>query len=89
MRNVIYLPCKHVLLHKNFFRGVKIAWLCKHDECEHKKMLNLCTQYKISTAYCDLYLNAEVGGSSIRLRIKQKNDQNKNNEIKQNPTTKK
>ena len=27
--------------------------LCKHDECEHKKRLNFCTQYKISTALCD------------------------------------
>ena len=52
MRNVIYLPCKHVLLHKNFILGVKIARLCKHDECEHKKRLNFCTQYKISTAFC-------------------------------------
>ena len=27
--------------------------LCKHGECEHKKRLNFCTQYKISTALCD------------------------------------
>ena len=27
--------------------------LGKHDGCEHKKRLNFCTQYKISTAFCD------------------------------------
>ena len=31
----------------------KIARLCKHDECEHKKRLNFSTQYKIFTAFCD------------------------------------
>ena len=49
MRNV---PCKHVLLHKNIIRVVKIARICKHVECEHKKRLTFCTQYKISTAFC-------------------------------------
>ena len=31
----------------------QILLLYKHGECEHKKRLNFCTQYKISTALCD------------------------------------
>ena len=38
---------------KTSFVGSNIARLCKHDECEHKKRLNLSTQCKISTAFCD------------------------------------
>ena len=33
--------------------GSTIARLCKHDECELKKRLNFCKQYKIFTAFCD------------------------------------
>ena len=54
MRNVIYIyPVNMFCCIKTSFVGLKIARLCKHDKCEHKKMLNLCTQYKISTAYWD------------------------------------
>ena len=38
---------------KTSFVGSKIARLCKHDECEHKKGLNFYTQYKTSSAFCD------------------------------------
>ena len=38
---------------KTSFVWSKIARICKHVECEHKKRLNFCTQYKISTALCD------------------------------------
>ena len=31
----------------------KIVGICKPVECEHKKMLNFCTEYKISTAFVD------------------------------------
>ena len=54
------------------FVGSKVARLCKHDECEHKKMLNLCTQYKNLLPIVILYLNAEVGGLSMRVKIKKK-----------------
>ena len=53
MRNVIYIPCKNVLLHKKLHSWGQKVLLCKHDVCEHKKRLNFCTQYKISTALCD------------------------------------
>ena len=33
--------------------GSKIDRLCKHDECELKKRLTLCKQYKIFTAFCE------------------------------------
>ena len=60
---------------KTSFVGSKIAvmLLCKHDECEHKKRLNFFihkTKYLLPSVI--LYLNAEVGGLSIRLKIKKK-----------------
>ena len=57
MSNVIYMyiyPVNMFCCIKNSFVWSKIAWLCKHDECGHKKMLNFCTQYKLSTAFCDI-----------------------------------
>ena len=68
--------------------GTKLL-LCKHDECEQKTRLYFYTQYKISTALCDFIPNADVGGLSIRLKIKKKKYQNKNNKRKQKTTTKK
>ena len=57
-----------------------------HDgECELKKRLNFCKQYKFLLPFGILYLNAEVGGLSMRLKIKkkeEKKDQNKNNKSK-------
>ena len=90
MRNLIYIPCKKNCCIKTSFVGSKIDRLCKHDECELKKMLNFCKQYKIFTAFVILYLNAEVGGLSMQLKIKKKNNfkikttkaKNKNKKIK-------
>ena len=39
-------------------------------ECELKKRLNFCKQYKYLLPFEILYLNAEVGGLSMRLKIK-------------------
>ena len=41
------------MLHKNLICGIKIDRLSKHDECEYKKRLNFCKQYKIFTAFRD------------------------------------
>ena len=63
--------------------------LCKHGECEHKKRLISVHNTKYLLPYVILYLNAEVGGLSIWLKIKKerKKDQNKNNKRKQKTTT--
>ena len=45
-------PVKMLCCIKTSFVGSKLL-LSKHDGCEHKKRLNFCTQYKISTAFCD------------------------------------
>ena len=67
-------------------KGVFITRTCLHDgECELKKRLNFCKQYKYLLPFEILYLNAEVGGLSMRLKIKkrkEKKDQNKNNKSK-------
>ena len=76
---------------KTSFVLPKIARICKHVECEHKKRLNFCTHYKISTAFCDFIpkcRNWRLGVLSMRLKIKkEKKDQNKNNKSKQKTTT--
>ena len=47
-------PVKMFCYIKTSFVGSKIV-VWKHDECEHKKRLNFCTQNKISIALnCDL-----------------------------------
>ena len=64
--------------------GSKIDRLlvCKHDECELKKGLNFCKQYKIFTAFCDFIPKCR------RWRIvdvvKDKKNKNKNNNKKNN-----
>ena len=45
---------------------------------ENAEFLYTFTNYLLS--FVVLYLNAEVGGLSMRLKIKQRKDQNKNNE---------
>ena len=46
---------------------------CLHDgECELKKRLNFCKQYKYLLPFGILYLNAEVGGLSMRLKKRKK-----------------
>ena len=58
--NIHVYPVNMFCCIKTSFVWSKIARLCKHDECEYKKRLNLSTQYKISTAF--VILNTEVGG---------------------------
>ena len=73
---------------KTSFLGSKIARLCKHDKCEHKKMLNLCIQDKISTAYCNFIPKCRSWRIVDAVKDKTEKDQNKNNESKQKTTTK-
>ena len=62
--------------------------LCKHDECEHKKRLNFCTQYKISTTLCDFIPKCRSWRIVDTLKDKKrKKDQNKNNKRKKKTTT--
>ena len=68
MRNIY--PVNMFCCIKTSFLVSKIARLCKHEECEHKKRLNFCTQYNISNAFCDFIPNAEIGGLSMQLKIK-------------------
>ena len=71
-------------------KGVFITRTCLHDgECELKKRLNVCKQYKIFTAFGILYLNAEVGGLSMRLKIKKKKEEKKDQNKKQQKQKKK
>ena len=70
----------------------QILLLCKHGECEHKKRLNFCTQYKISTAVCDSIPKCRSWRIVDTVKDKKKErkkDQNKNNKRKQKTTTKK
>ena len=54
-------------------KGVFITRTCLHGgECELKKRLNFCKQYKYLLPFGILYPNAEVGGLSMRLRKKKK-----------------
>ena len=46
--------------------------LSKHDECEHKKRLYSVHNTKHILPFVILNLNAEVGGLSMRLKIKKK-----------------
>ena len=67
---------------KTSFLGSKIARLCKHDQCEDKKMLNFCTQYKISTAFCDFIPKCRNWQIVDAVNNKNdKKDQNKNNKF--------
>ena len=51
---------------------------CLHDgECELKKRLNFCKQYKYLLPFGSLYLNAEVDGLSMRLKIKEEKKRSK------------
>ena len=54
-------------------KGVFIIRPCLHDgECELKKRLNFCNNTKYLLPFGILYLNAEVGGLSMRLKIKKR-----------------
>ena len=67
--------------------GSNIARLCKHDKCEHKKMLKICTQYKISTAFCDFIPKYRSWRIVDAVNDKkEKKDQNKNNKSNQKTT---
>ena len=75
---------------KTSFVGSKIAvmqawWVLTQEKAE---FLYTIQNIYCLTVYVILYLNAEVGGLSIRLKIKKKKkDQNKNNKRKQKTTT--
>ena len=58
--------------------------LCKYDECELKKWLNFCKQYKIFTAFCDFIPKCRSWRFVDAVKDKKrKKDQNKNNKSKQ------
>ena len=64
--------------------GSKIDRRCKHDECELKKRLNFCKQYKIFTAFCDFIPKCRSWQivDAVKDKKKGKKDQNKNNKSK-------
>ena len=73
---------------KTSFVWSKIARICKHVECEHKKRLNFCTQYKMSTAFCDFIPKCRNWWIVDAVKDKKKKKvQNKNNESKQKTAT--
>ena len=81
MRNVIYVyPVNVFCCIKTPFVGSKIARLFKHDECGHKKMLNFCTQYKLSTAFCDFIPKCRSWQIVNAVKDNTEKNQNKNNE---------
>ena len=77
---------------KTSFVGSNLARLCKHDEREHKKRLNLCTQYKISTAFCDFIPKCrswpivvsikDKKGKNIKIKTTNANTENNSNKKK-------
>ena len=73
---------------KTSFVGSNMA-VCKHGECEHKKRLNFCKQYKISTVLCDFIPKCRSWRIVDTIKDKKKKeDQNKNNKRKQKTTKK-
>ena len=67
-------------------KGVFITRTCLHDgECEPKKRLNVCKQYKIFTAFWDFIPKCRswrIVDAVKDKKRKEKKDQNKNNKSK-------
>ena len=57
---------------KTSFEGSKIARLCKHEECVLKKSRISVHNTKYLLPFVILFLNAEIGGLSMRLKMKKK-----------------
>ena len=74
------------------FKGVFITRTCLHDgECELKKRLNFCKQYKIFTAFWDFIPKCRSWRivDAVKDKKEKKKDQNKNNKSKKKKIIKK
>ena len=65
-----FIPCKHVLLRKNFIRGIKNCCYASRMSVNTRKDLISIHNTKYQLPCVILYLNADVGGLSIRSKIK-------------------